>query len=392
MLPTHIELLRLPEDLRPALFSTGSGTNDGPVSQAGVVHPVALASDASGSLYLAEYTTGRVRRLDPGGNLTTRFHSSLGASARFRDFAADAIGNCYYRSDDSSIVYKIHANGQQEVIHLPIEDMAVAPLNNANCCNSATRRVLDLAIMPNGGIYCLLRVDFDYSGSSRWSVVTAIFGPQMDGIPTMLGTPHRFEYYGGFGLGVPRIGGSQLFAIYPTVSSEPVSESAIIPEQMEFGTPSREMIASVPRSLAGGTFAPSADPDTYLLNDGSGGHFVIRDGGLSYLVRGFLRKVYDGRITSMAALADGTYLATDGARLLRFYPYSVDGKLQISRMPGSPSHQLMMMASDAARYDIQASGDLRGWTTVATGLQGGGTYSIPPELDFLYFRAQASGN
>jgi len=187
-----------------------------------------------------------------------------------------------------------------------------------------------------------------------------------------------------------------VFEIYPASSLVPISEWAAIPDPLSGGGPfvrdDREWINSVPRSLVGGTFPLSVGAGKYLLRDGANGYFMIRGGSVFTVARGVPRKVYDGPITSMAALADGTYMATDGARLLRFYPYSVDGKLQISRMPGSSTHQLTMLASDASRYDIQASGDLRGWTNVATGLQGGVTYTLPPEGGGQYFRAQPSGN
>ena len=103
-----------------ALLDSGDG---GPATSAGVRFPVSVAVDSGGNLYIAELLSARVRKVSPGGTITTFAGSGgLGSSgdggpatsATFNApfaLAMDSAGNVYIADSTAARVRKVNAAG-----------------------------------------------------------------------------------------------------------------------------------------------------------------------------------------------------------------------------------------------------------------------------------------
>jgi uncharacterized protein (TIGR03437 family) len=103
-----------------ALLDSGDG---GPATSAGVRFPVSVAVDSAGNLYIAELLSARVRKVSPGGTITTFAGSGgLGSSgdggpatsATFNApfaLAVDSAGNVYIADSTAARVRKVNAAG-----------------------------------------------------------------------------------------------------------------------------------------------------------------------------------------------------------------------------------------------------------------------------------------
>ena len=101
--------------------STG-GTNDGTGSAASFGNPAGLAVDTNGNVYVAEYATHTIRKIAPGGIVTTLagqpgvggYANGTGKAAQFLNplgVAVDAAGNVYVADTLNSLIRKITPEG-----------------------------------------------------------------------------------------------------------------------------------------------------------------------------------------------------------------------------------------------------------------------------------------
>ncbi|MBW2630983.1 MAG: hypothetical protein JRC90_04325 [Deltaproteobacteria bacterium] len=96
--------------------------DDGPATEAGF-HPIGVAVDSSGNLYIADYNNHRIRRVDANGIITTvagtgeRSYSGDGGLATRaelsspRGVAVDSSGNLYIADQSNYRVRKVDTNG-----------------------------------------------------------------------------------------------------------------------------------------------------------------------------------------------------------------------------------------------------------------------------------------
>jgi uncharacterized protein (TIGR03437 family) len=94
----------------------GTGTwgysgDGGPANKAALAHPVALAVDPAGNIYIADPGNLNIRRITADGNIHT-IASNLDAES----IAVDAAGSIYYPNYLNSTVQKILSNGTQFTI------------------------------------------------------------------------------------------------------------------------------------------------------------------------------------------------------------------------------------------------------------------------------------
>jgi len=101
--------------------SDSAASINGQGTAAAFYFPNSIASDASGNLYVTEYVTNLVRKIDPSGNVTTLAGSgaagqadSTGTSASFNGpsgVAVDASGNVYVADTYNNVIRKITPAG-----------------------------------------------------------------------------------------------------------------------------------------------------------------------------------------------------------------------------------------------------------------------------------------
>jgi len=92
-----------------------AGHADGPGAAATFRRPMGLALDGSGNLFVADFGNGAVRRITPLGQVTTlAVRDGKGAPVRFvtpAGLAADGAGNLYLADSFAGMVLKITAEG-----------------------------------------------------------------------------------------------------------------------------------------------------------------------------------------------------------------------------------------------------------------------------------------
>lgn len=112
------------------LAGGGGGTNSGHVDGQGInalfYHPVGVAVDTSGYSYVADLDNNLIRKIDPGGNVSTLagggctgcvnpgYADGQGTNAMFNlpyGLAVDGSGNVYVADNDNNLVRKITPGG-----------------------------------------------------------------------------------------------------------------------------------------------------------------------------------------------------------------------------------------------------------------------------------------
>lgn len=102
--------------------ATTAGYADGPGTNARFNSPHGLAVDGAGDVFVADYNNQCIRKIDPQGNVTTfagattpGYQDGAGTAARFRyptGLCADAAGNLYVADDHDFVIRKITPGGQ----------------------------------------------------------------------------------------------------------------------------------------------------------------------------------------------------------------------------------------------------------------------------------------
>ncbi len=127
--------------------SPGSTGDGGPATAATIGAVYSVAADAAGNLYVADYTYGRIRKVDPSGIITTIAgtgtpgYTGDGGAATAAEIncvyglAVDGAGNIYLDNYTTYVIRKINAatgiifycRGHSQEIHLDLQATAAWP-------------------------------------------------------------------------------------------------------------------------------------------------------------------------------------------------------------------------------------------------------------------------
>ncbi|MFG1179299.1 NHL repeat-containing protein [Xanthobacter versatilis] len=110
MLSAIISTALLPPSLAMITPAAAQGTNRAERLWTGFSSPVGMAFDKTGNLFVAEWSAGRVSRIEPGGKRTTFADDLSGPSG----LAIDAEGNIYVASYSRDEIYRFTPDGSRE--------------------------------------------------------------------------------------------------------------------------------------------------------------------------------------------------------------------------------------------------------------------------------------
>jgi len=140
--------------------NTTAGATDASGASASFSHPMGLAMDATGNIYVADRTNNKIRKISPSGNVitlagsgTAGFSDGYGTSAYFNSpnsVAVDAAGNIYVADEGNQRIRKIDASGNVSTY----AGTGTSGFTNSSSPTSATfSNPYGVAIDASGNVY-----------------------------------------------------------------------------------------------------------------------------------------------------------------------------------------------------------------------------------------------
>lgn len=204
----HVIRKIAPGGVVTTLAGTGSpGHVDGMAGSAKFATPVGIAVAASGNIYVTEFYGNDIRMITPGGIVTTLAGSAtagsadgIGASASFNNplgIAVDANENVYVADYSNNMIRKITPAGVVTTL---------AGTTTAGCDNGAAALATfngpsGIALSPSGTLYVTEWFNSDIRQISAAGVVTTLAGSGATGSDDGVGTAATFALPVGIAIG-----------------------------------------------------------------------------------------------------------------------------------------------------------------------------------------------
>src|ERR1035437_3723484 len=168
--------------------SGAAGSNDGLGIAASFNQPLGTAVDAAGNIYVADAGTHIIRKITPAGNVSTLagsaystgFTDGLGSAARFNHpvgLAVDAAGNVYVADEVNNAIRKISPAGQV----LTIAGTGIAGYNNGPVATATFNLPCGVAVDALGNVYVA-----DYNNNQIREISTAGMVSIFAGLPKIV--------------------------------------------------------------------------------------------------------------------------------------------------------------------------------------------------------------
>ena len=87
------------------------GFRDGVGAAAQFECPIGIAADGEGNCFVADFENNRIRKINPGGGVTTLGGSGVSGFAEPRGVAVDDEGNCYVADPENHSIRKVDRAG-----------------------------------------------------------------------------------------------------------------------------------------------------------------------------------------------------------------------------------------------------------------------------------------
>ncbi len=285
------------------------GSADGGGGSARFTYPAAAAVDGAGNVYIADMGNNTVRKITPGGVVTTLADASIGLNAP-QGIAVDALGTVYVADTDSHVIRKIVPNGGVSVF-------AGAPNapGGANGSGASARFNLPsgLAIDASGNLFV---ADFGNSTIRKITpagVVSTVAGKAgVEGVENGSGSAARFDHPGGVAVDSA---GTLYVSDTNTQTIRKITPEGVVSTLAGAGY-------SIGRVDGSGASARFAFPfGIAVLGSGTGAAVYVADRGN----HGVRRIAADGGVSTLAGGA-GVAGSADGSGsgATFFYPYGLD--------------------------------------------------------------------
>jgi sugar lactone lactonase YvrE len=198
-----------PDGVVTTLAGTGSpGHVDGMAGAAKFLTPVGIAVAASGNIYVAEYFNNDIRKITPGGIVTTLAGSTIagsadgiGAAAAFNTpvgIAVDANENVYVADYGNNMIRKITPAG----VVTTVAGSTTAGSDNGPAALATFNGPSGIALAPSGTLYVTEWFNSDVRQISLAGVVTTLAGSAGNtGSDDGLGTAATFALPVGIAIG-----------------------------------------------------------------------------------------------------------------------------------------------------------------------------------------------
>ncbi len=204
----HVIRKITPGGVVTTLAGTGSpGHVDGMANSAKFLTPVGIAVAASGNIYVAEYNGNDIRKITPGGIVTTLAGSATagstdgtGAGASFNTpvgLALDANENVYVADYSNNMIRKITPAG----VVTTLAGSTTAGSDNGAAALATFNGPLGIAITPSGTLYVAEWFNCDVRQISAAGVVSTLAGSGACGSDDGVGAAATFSLPVGLTIG-----------------------------------------------------------------------------------------------------------------------------------------------------------------------------------------------
>ncbi|GAA3973378.1 NHL repeat-containing protein [Mucilaginibacter dorajii] len=175
---------------------TGNGTIgyvDGSLADARFYAPQALVTDATGNIYVADFSNNMIRKITPGGVVSTLagsgtagYDDGTGANASFnnpRGLVFGADGNLYVADRGNNLIRKVTTAG---VVTTFAGNRAAAQVDNLTGTSASFNKPSGIAVDASGNLYVADSFNYSIRKITAAGVVTTYFGKSTHRI---VGTP-----------------------------------------------------------------------------------------------------------------------------------------------------------------------------------------------------------
>jgi sugar lactone lactonase YvrE len=170
----------------------GSGQQaltDGAALAAAFNRPEAITRDAGGNLYVADQNAKAIRKITPGGIVSTLVPSSNTAFGKVAGLAAAPDGTLYAADEDQHVIHKIAPDGNITVA----AGTGTAGTSDGPAASAKLNSPTDVALDPSGNLYFTEGASHLVRRLAKNGTVSTVAGAGIQGFQDSQGASARFN-------------------------------------------------------------------------------------------------------------------------------------------------------------------------------------------------------